>query len=550
MKCKKCGKESCADATHRETTPALEALPEPDLKTADGVKEAVAALHARHNELIAREKHGRTVTAEEWETMEGGWREFSTRLKAIEDATRSNTGMFGGDEAVSIAKANARLQTPDGMPRAHRSYFNVIALSFEEIAGLSHLKASDLAVAGLRPEIARVFLSPSAAKLRESQARLQFLNDVLLVKDVLLNPGSNMGERADLNARHARMRGYGEWAEYEKLASQFEKAFNEGTSTAGLNWVPTVLSAQVMDLVQAELRIAALFPQITMTSRTLDWPVLGGDLVAYLMAEAVADGSDTPIAASTATTNKITFTAQKIGVRTFASSEIIEDAINNMIAFILGNAAKVLARGIEDALINGDTGTTLDGATFNPAGGVRRAWKGLRWYALKTASYPAAIDMGGAAPTVAKLLDVQLNMGVWGTNPRALSWVTGFRGLKRLMGMTEMVTMDKLGNNATILTGQVGSLFGSPVILSEFVFDQKATGAYGDGLTRNFGSILLVHRDSFGLANRRAISINASRDRYIEVDQTVFVGTTRADFEPFYTPSAAVTPVGILYDIS
>lgn len=520
-----------------------------DLNKADDLKKAVAALMEAHKALASREKAGRVVTEDEWTKLDEGLRELSGKMKATEESLRANTELLGKSDGYLLEKSLLRLDAPDDLPRSQRTYFNVVSLSFEELAGLSHMSRAQRAAAGLSESVAKAYGSTGAMRLAEAQARLHYLNDVLLVKDILMAPAANVGARVDLNSRLARMQGYREWKEYEKLVGEFSRAFNEGTSTAGLNWVPTVLSAQMMDLVQLELRIAGLFPAITMTSKTLDWPVLGGDLVAYLASESTGDGNDTPISASTATTNKITFTAQKMMVRTFASSEIIEDSIVSMVSFILGNAAKVLARAVEDALVNGESGgSTLDGATFNPAGGVRRAWKGLRYFALQ-ATNPAKVDMGSAAPTVAKLMDVQLGMGVYGANPKALAWITGFRGLKRLMGMTELVTMEKLGNAATIVTGQVANLFGSPVILSEFMFDQKTTGVYGDGLARTFGSILCVYRDAFGVASRRAIGINASNDRYIEQDQTVFVGSLRGDFQPFYTPSATVAPVGILYDI-
>jgi HK97 family phage major capsid protein len=533
---------------------ALVELPAPNTATADGMKSAISALTNACNALVAREKAGRVVTTDEWNKLDEGLRELSGRMKANEDSIRANGGIgFGGNsESMLLEKAALRLDAPDDLHASQRPYFNAVALKFDELAGLSTANAATRSAVGMSENVARAYSSPGASRLAEAQARFQSLNDILLIKDILLAPGANRGPRADLSARRERMKQFREWAEYERLSNEFARAFNEGTSTSGLNWVPAVLSAQMMDMIQAELRVSALFPQVTMTSKTLDWPVLGGDLVAYLMGESTGDGSDSGVTASTATTNKVTFTAQKIAVRTFASSEIIEDSIVSMVNFILGNAAKVIARGVEDALINGDTGTTLDGATFNPAGGVRRAWKGLRFYTFKGAGGSAlasATDMGGATVTEAKLLEMQMNMGIYGANPRPFAFITGFRGLKSLMKLSSLLTLEKFGANASIVTGQVGAIFGSPVVLSEFVFDQKATGVYGDGTARTFGTILGVHRDSFAVATRRAISINASSDRYIEQDQTVFVGTGRFDFEPLFTPSSTVAPVGAVYNI-
>jgi hypothetical protein len=198
----------------------------------------------------------------------------------------------------------------------------------------------------------------------------------------------------------------------------------------------------------------------------------------------------------------------------------------------------------------------MDGATFNPAGGVRRAWNGLRFWSLMTASYPAKIDAGGVGATAAKLLDVQYGMGAWGASPAPLAFITGFHGLKSLMKATEFLTLEKFGPSATVLAGQIGAILGSPVIVSEFVTEKNATGVHDAvAANNNKGSIICVHRESMGLATRRGISVNGSTDRYIEVDQIVFIATARNDFKCFYggaggtTLSATTTPVGILYDI-
>jgi len=278
--------------------------------------------------------------------------------------------------------------------------------------------------------------------------------------------------------------------------------------------------------------------------------VLGADLVAYLQAESTGDGTGTSATVSTAATNKITFSAQKMGVRTYASSEVLEDSIVPMVPFIISNAAKVLARGIEDAIINGDTNASLDGATFNPALSVRRAWDGLRELTLGPSGNPAKVDAAGAASAV-KMLDLQYLMGAWGATPGPLAWITGFHGYKSMMKMSEMITLEKFGPAATILSGQVGNSFGSPVILSEFVTEKNATGVHDAVGTNNVkGSVICAHRESFGLATRRGINVNGSSDRHIEIDQVIFVATARNDFKAFYTPSATVSPVGVLYNIT
>jgi len=529
----------------------------PDLTSADGLRQHTKDITDRLNELIRTQATGRIITEDEWGTLDEGIKKLAARTQTLDEVMKAQAAtLSGGSEQLTLERGALRLDMPEDVHKRQRDYFNIAVLRWDELAGLSHLGAQQARALGITERVQRMGSSSNSEKLRDVVTRFQTLNDELLVLDTLMCPQES--RKPDLNARLQRMGNYKRWPEYTRVVNELcdamkvERSFNETTSTSGLNWVPVILSSQLMDLVQVWGKVAPLFTPVTMTSKTLDWPVLGSDLTAFLMPEAILDGTDAPITASTATTNKVTFTAQKMGVRTFASSELIEDSIVPMISFIIGNAAKVLARGIEDAIINGEfNAATMDGATFNPLSGVRRAWDGLRKHALTTASYPAKLDMGAAAITEAKMLDLQFNMGAWGASPAPLAWITGFHGLKSIMKLASVLTLEKFGTAATILSGQVANIFGSPVILSEFVTEKDATGVHNATPANNIkGSVLCAHRESYGLATRRGISVNGSTDRYIEVDQTVFVATCRNDYKAFYTPSATVTPVGIIYNIT
>jgi hypothetical protein len=531
----------------------------PDLSTPDGLRKHTLEITRHLNDLKLREQSGRFVTEDEWNRVDGDLKALAGRTASIDETLKMQASNYpGGEEKFLLDKASLRLDTPEELPRYMRDYFNLAVMRWDELASLAHMGAERSL--GMSQEVMHAAGSTNSGRLRDRVIRFQTLNDELLVTDVLLHPGAS--RQPDLHARMQRMRTYKKWPEYTRLVNdlcdsmKIERSFNENANTSGLYWVPTILSAQLMDLVQVWSRVAPLFTPITMTSKTLDWPVLGSDLTAYLTTEALTDGSTeasgVPVAASTATTNKVTFTAQKMGVRTFASTEVIEDSVVAMVPFVIQNAAKVLARGIEDAIINGESGgVTMDGATFNPANGVKRAWNGLRFHALMTGSYPAKVDAAAAAATAAKVIDLTYLMGAWGASPAPLAYITGFHGLKSLMKQPEFLTLEKFGPSATIFAGQLGAMMGSPVIVSEFVTEKNATGVHDAMAANNVkGSIIAVHRESYGLATRRGINVNGSTDRYIEVDQVVFVATCRNDFKPFYVPAATVTPVGILYNIT
>jgi hypothetical protein len=109
------------------------------------------------------------------------------------------------------------------------------------------------------------------------------------------------------------------------------------------------------------------------------------------------------------------------------------------------------------------------------------------------------------------------------------------------------MTVDKYGQFATVLNGELAKFFNSPVILSEFVReDVAATGVNTSGGPNTKTTVLCANRECFLNGERRTMTINRSDQRHIETDQTVVVGTRRGDFqECFPTASAANKIVGI-----
>lgn len=527
---------------------ALVDLPEPDLTTAEGLKKAVRDYQVRINELSKRP----SVSQDEWKNVLDSMQAFGTQLGNVESIAKAAGRGAALDTDSAIRKNRLSLELPDDVKVGSRTYFNLMALQPEELVGAT-LQGRQV-YPGLNQTVERWGrdggLARDIAKLRE----FQMLNDSLLLTHSIMWGNGGTAWARQFQGPWEAMRSLKQWRDFERIGLELQKGLEETNATSGLNWVPTILSAQLVDLVQAQLRVAALFPQITMTSKTLDNPVLGGDATAYLTLETTGDGVDTPtgalIAASKPTLNKMTFTAQKLAMRVFASSEIIEDSIVAMVPFITGNIAKVIARGIEDAIINGDKASTfMDGTTYNPAAGPKRAWNGLRQIAVETASYPAFLSASNAALSNTHALSVLAAQKAYGAVVSEGVWIVGFKGWANLLNNAAMVTLEKYGAGATILTGEVGRFFGRPVILSEFVTDNyNASGVY-DGTTTDRGVVIHAYRSAFALAQRRALSIAASSERHIEFDQTVFVGTWRGDFEGFYVPSATLAPVGVIYNV-
>lgn len=99
------------------------------------------------------------------------------------------------------------------------------------------------------------------------------------------------------------------------------RAMSEGTTTAGGYLVPTLLSAQIIDLARAKsVTLAAGAQLVPMESQKVDVAKWTGDPTAAWRNEAAS------ITASDATLGKITLTAQSLAALVIVSRELLEDA--------------------------------------------------------------------------------------------------------------------------------------------------------------------------------------------------------------------------------
>lgn len=148
----------------------------------------------------------------------------------------------------------------------------------------------------------------------------------------------------------------GDWRDYRGMV---RAAMSEGTDSAGGFLVPSVLSANVIDLLRAKTPIFAAGAQvIPMVSKTHDIARISADVTATAWhAESGA------IAASDVTLERVRFTAKTLPVLTKASRELAEDAANTG-ATVARSIAGATAVELTRAALRGD-------GTSNAPTGIR-----------------------------------------------------------------------------------------------------------------------------------------------------------------------------------
>jgi len=331
------------------------------------------------------------------------------------------------------------------------------------------------------------------------------------------------------------------WREFASEASALRKAMDTATADEGLEWVPTGFSSELIRKVKLQLKVAALHRRVAMPTNPFKLPIDGADATAYLFSESTGDTS-AKITASTPGTGEVTFDAIKLACRVLVSTELEEDSIVAILPLLRDKIVQALAEAQESATINGDTDGTHMDSDVTASSDVRKAWDGYRKLALGAAK----IDCATFNKT--NLRAIRTAMGKYGVNPNNLAWIAGISVYNKMLGLDEVVTLDKYGPSATILTGELGKFDGIPIIVSEFIREDLNASGVHDDITTDKTVLPLVYRPAFLYGDRRSITLRVSQELYMETDQDVAIATQRLDFQPVQNATAEPI-VGLGYNI-
>lgn len=313
----------------------------------------------------------------------------------------------------------------------------------------------------------------------------------------------------------------------------------------GQEWVPTGFSAQVIELVDLALRVAALHPRFKMTKKIQELPGVTGHLKAW-RATGVAAGSDAPskFTASQRGTRKVVFTAELLTGRAVYEMDLEEDSIVSLLPQLKADMAYAIAAAIEWTIINGDTAglrdkTDLHAGNCTATASPTKLWDGYREIASDSNNQT---DQGGTFATSGEAIRLAFaKMGKYGLNPNEGVIVSGVRGyLEAILAVTNVQTVDKYGAKAVIHTGEVARSYGRPIIVSEYQReDLSVSGVSGGATSVNVSTAMqMVWKRGFMLADRRNITMEAAKIQ--GTDSFEVWGTWRGDFQPLYQTSENV----------
>ena len=301
------------------------------------------------------------------------------------------------------------------------------------------------------------------------------------------------------------------------------KQLDSETAGDGLEWVPTNFSADFVRLLSLETKVInQLTPINPMPSDPYKVPIITANMTVYFIAEQLGDAG-TKITAGDPTTSNFQLDAKKIGVRTPFSTEVEEDSIVPILSATRENMATAVADGQEDAVLNGDTSGTHQDNDVTTSTDIRKMYRGLRFHGLSSASFKATMS----TPLVAAdLRSLRAKMGKYGVNPNNLIMIVGpIVYQKGLLALADVVTVEKYGPSAVVLTGELARWDGIPVIVSGQQRENLNVSGVKDSTTTNNGTIMFVSRKHWYWGTKRAFNQKVWEN--IEFDQKYLVGTAR-----------------------
>lgn len=298
----------------------------------------------------------------------------------------------------------------------------------------------------------------------------------------------------------------------------------------------TEYSTRVQDAMRESLVVEPLFTTIPMSTPTLTMPINpeAGDATwvhnSYLRSNTPPyDESNTPPASTGVAQNhqldEQTIIAYKLATREYIGYEEEEDSIVALAPVIRDAVSRRMARSADLAFLRG--GGVLTTASYDPILGLEG----------RGANTTDVAVTGGAAWatnfTEDAIVDMRRNLGIYGLNPDQLVLLASHDLYYELMKLTNFKTVDVLGNRATILTGEVGQLFGIRVLVSQ-MFDNAAITA--GTLTTTLG--ILCRPSNFIKGELRGIMTEADRD--VINQKRVIVSSRRFGFQDIITGEATV----------
>jgi HK97 family phage prohead protease len=311
-----------------------------------------------------------------------------------------------------------------------------------------------------------------------------------------------------------------------------EKANTQSGVVVSSNDYEQEVSTNIERDIQLGLVLAPLFREIQMRTANMIVPIMPDAGYAEITGNQVGSGTNpngnldsrgatfgSPYGGITMT--EVTLSTVKLVAHSFLGNETEEDAIIPILPLIRESLIRSHVRGVENAMLLGNhtTGVYTSGA-FN--GLIQTASTSSR--NLQSATAFASESLTGT-----QLLNARKNMGKYGVNPRDVIYIVSLSEYYNLLKDTAFQDWNQVQNDAIKMTGEVGMIYGSKVI----VCDEFASPA----VSRHYA--VAVNPRNFVVPRLRGVTIE--NDYQARSQNTAIITTQRIGFSEIIAGATALT---------
>jgi hypothetical protein len=288
--------------------------------------------------------------------------------------------------------------------------------------------------------------------------------------------------------------------------------------------------------IQLELILAPMFREIAMTTASMVLPIMPDTNYATITGNAALPGTapaGTLDSRGVAVGSEDGFALTEIELRTikmiaksYLGNETEEDGIIPILPLLREGMIRQHARGVENLIL---LGGHADGAY--PSVSATAASGLLKYASTQSRTVTAA---GTATPlTAAALLGLRKNMGKYGLRPNDVAYIVSQQCYFELLEDAEFQDFNLVNQQATKLTGEVGQIFGSSVMVCD-EFPAAATGKY---------HALAVNTRNFVVPRQRGVTVESQY--LVENQHKVLATTQRLGFKEIIPNAKSV--IGLKY---
>lgn len=281
------------------------------------------------------------------------------------------------------------------------------------------------------------------------------------------------------------------------------------------------VSTNMENEIRRRLVVASIMNPIAMKTNVMTIPVNPEAGFATWVTNAQFGTTNSTGAAQTHAIKEITLNAYKVATAEYMAYEEEEDSLLVLLPIVRDAMIRRVAKAVDKAFLLGA------GSGADPVKG----------FATYDATSAVNVTTASGVATIANMRALRADLGAWGLEQSELRFIVSTEAYYNLLDDTLFQTMDKVGPQATLLTGQIGMIGQTPVIVSD-AFAAKATGA--NNATTNYGAICVAPAN-FIAGSQRGLRMDTQE--LVETQRRVMVASLRTGMTQLSTVNGPAVSV-------